>query len=62
MGNFSLVISRNEELLETGRGFSVLYKYHKEFKVKDAMKNSLDGIATALRFILELYHSFGLIH
>ena len=39
-----------------------LYEYHKEFKVKDAMKNSWDGIATALRFILKLYHSFGLIY
>ena len=44
------------------RSFSVLYEYHKGFKVKDAMKNAGDGIVTALRFILKLSRSFDLIH
>ena len=62
MDQISLGISWEKELLETVRRFSVLYEYHKGLKVKDTMKNAWDGIATALEFILELSHSFGLIH
>ena len=62
MEKISLNISREEELSETVKSFSVLYEYHKGFKVKDAMKNACDVIATALEFILKPSHSFGLIH
>ena len=66
MEKVSLDISREEELSETVRNFSVLYgKPHKGFKEKDAMKNAWDGVAFILRFILLLEfilkfsHSFG---
>ena len=62
MEKISLDISREEELSEAVRIFSVLYEYHKGFKVEDAMENGWNGIAKALRFILKLFHSFGLIH
>ena len=38
MERASLDISRDEELLETVRSFSVLYEHHKGFKERDAMK------------------------
>ena len=58
----SLDIPREEELSEIVRSLSVLYKSHKGFKEKDAMKNAWDGVATALEFILKLFHSFSLTH
>ena len=53
MEKVSHLISR-EELLETVRSLSVLYKSPKWFKEKDAIKNAWDGIATTLEFILKL--------
>ena len=62
MEKISLDISREEELSETVRSLSGLYKSHEGFKEKDAMKNAWDGVATALEFILKLFHFFSLTH
>ena len=61
MEKVSLEISREEELSATVRGFPVLYdKFHKEFKEKDAVKNT--WVLTLLFYFLKLFYSFGLIH
>ena len=62
MERASLDIFRDEELLETVRSFSALYEHHKGFKERDAMKKYMDGVTTALQFIFNLSHSFGLKH
>ena len=51
MEKVSPEIFREEELLQTVRGFPVLHKSHKMFKEKDSVKNALDGVVTALKFI-----------
>ena len=51
MEKVSLEISREKELLETVKSFPVLYKSHKEFKEKDALKNAWDRVVATLEFI-----------
>lgn len=53
MKKVSLDVWKQEELLETVRGFPVLYdKSHKGFKEKDAVKNASDGAPRGLTFLL----------